>query len=207
MFRSRSACFAVSILFTIACGDASSFEPNAQYDWATQGAAAQVDEPPVSATTAPPGPVTPCGGLVAYVPFKLGANHTDATYVRPAGCPGWSGLEAVFNTTATFNRRKLYTTIGFEYSSNPESKCLASKVEYETYRKVTFNGHTLWVPTSSESITPHWTGSICFWHNYNGSTLADPGVYTERIRARGVRFDGQIVNAVVGARLQSESIP
>lgn len=207
MLRSQSSCFALSILFANSCGEPGNFEPDAQYDWATRGEAVQVDDPPVSATTAPPGPVSPCGGLVAYVPFKVNAHNTSANYTRPSGCPGWSGLEAVFTTTETFNRRKLYTSIGFAYTSNQESNCLASKVEYETYRKVTFNGHSIWLLTSSEAVTPHWTGTICYWHNYNDSTLADPGVYTERIRARGVRFDGQIVNALVGARVQSDSIP
>ena len=111
--------------------------------------------------------------------------------------------------TAQYNRRKLYTTIGFDYSSasNPEAKCLASKVEYETYRRITISGNHIWLPTAIESITPHWTGTICFWHNFNGSVVSTPGVYNERIRARGVRFDGQVVNAFVGARVQSESIP
>jgi hypothetical protein len=199
-------------LLTLSCGSGvtatDEWESDAP-DLNTLTEDVQIDDPPVSATAPPPGSVGPCSGLAAYTPFSLGVDNTSVTYTRPSGCPGWSGLEAQFTTSAQLNRRKLYTTIGFDYSglSNPGPKCLASKVEYETYRLGLFNGIPIWLPTAQVSVTPFWTGSICYWHNYNGSTLSTPGVYTERIRARGIRYNGQVSNAVVGARLQSESIP
>ncbi len=110
MVRTRLAGWALGVLFVTACGAPSTEEPDAQETqsaWDTNGEALQDNSPPVSATTLPPGSVGPCGGLVAYVPFKVNTSNTSVSYTRPSGCPGWSGLEAEFTMTAQYNRRKL----------------------------------------------------------------------------------------------------
>lgn len=173
--------------------------------------ALQVSSPPLTptATAAPPLTAGPCIVLAAYAPFKVNDTNPEVTYTRPSSCPGWSGLEAEFTATATLKYRKLYVMAGFEYAGlpNPAAKCAASRVEFETYRRTDFNGYPIWLPTSIRSMTPIWSGEVCYWHNFNFAIATQPGVLHERIRARGIRFDGQIDNAYVGARLQPDSVP
>jgi hypothetical protein len=226
MTDSRTAAFSsITLAIALICGVSSCGSPTDELAYQAepdQGAADMqfdelgeaaggVDEGPAPAPSGQPA-FSPCSGLPAYSSVKLSGANAQASYKRPEGCPGWSGLDVEVTASAAYPYRKLYVTAGFDYVGKPnaKAKCLASKVEWEVSRETVVLGHAVWLPVSQGSNTPTFidASQICFWHNYNGVSSGTPGTtYHERLRARGVRYDGSIANQFVNARIQSGNLP
>jgi hypothetical protein len=201
----------VATLLLVACGANSDAQQSSELDTLEERVNFDGDVGPAPATTQQPAFVN-CSALAEYKTVKLSALDKDATYKRPDNCPGWSGLEAQFTVPASLPYRKLYVTANLNYAgqSNAKAKCLASKIEYETFRQVNVGSTAIWLPFSQASVTPIWSDSseICYWHNFNsGLTSSPPGTYVERIRTRGIRYNGTIVNTFANARMQADTIP
>jgi hypothetical protein len=207
---SQTLSVAVALLL-VACGASVEAEDSANLDALDEAQNIGGEVGPAPAPTQQPGIIN-CNSLPEYSGAKLGVTATSVSYKRPDTCPGWSGLEAHFTVPASLPYRKLYVAAAFNYVglTNAKAKCLASKVEYETFRQVKVLGTSIWLPVGQGSVTPIFIDDteICHWHSYNSeSTSGTPGTYVERIRARGVRYNGTIVNVFANARMQAGSLP
>lgn len=157
----------------------------------------------------PPGPLC---GPAPHMSSKIGSANTSDSYTRPYACQSWTVHQAIFTIPSSHPYRKLSVQHQFDYASlsNPEAKCLASKVEFKTERQVTVGGSTIWLPVASGSATPFYVASTkaCFWHNYNGNTgPTSPGTVIERISARALRYTGSYDPVTTNVRIQSDTIP